>query len=51
MAQRHVMEVSTPAGQFYRARLVGFASPDQAQRACQTLTARGTDCMAVSPGA
>jgi cell division protein FtsN len=50
-AQRHIMEVSTPAGQFYRARLVGFASPDQAQRACQSLTSRGTDCMPVSPGA
>ena len=49
-ARRHVMEVSTASGQFYRARLVGFSS-DQAQRACETLTASGTDCMTVSPAA
>lgn len=47
-ARRHVMEVSTSSGQFYRARLVGFSS-DQAQRACETLAASGTDCMTVSP--
>lgn len=47
-ARRHVMEVSTASGQFYRARLIGFSS-DQAQRACETLAASGTDCMTVSP--
>lgn len=49
-ARRHVMEVSTPSGQVYRARLIGV-SPDDAARACALLTSRGTDCLALPPGA
>jgi D-alanyl-D-alanine carboxypeptidase len=49
-ARRHVMEVSTPSGQVYRARLVGV-SPDDAARACALLTSRGTDCLALPPAA
>lgn len=49
-ARRHVMEVSTPSGQVYRARLVGV-SPDDAARACALLASRGTDCLALPPAA
>ncbi|HSK40526.1 MAG TPA: lytic transglycosylase domain-containing protein, partial [Arenibaculum sp.] len=49
-AERHVVEVSTPAGQVYRARFSGFSS-DQAARACAMLSSYGTDCMTVSPDA
>ncbi|EWY39366.1 transglycosylase [Skermanella stibiiresistens SB22] len=47
-ARVYVMEVNTPAGRLYRARLVGVTSAS-ADRACARLTSQGAACMTVSP--
>lgn len=47
-ARVYVMEVNTPAGRLYRARLVGVTSAS-ADRACARLTSQGSACMTVSP--
>jgi D-alanyl-D-alanine carboxypeptidase len=43
-----VMEVNTPAGRLYRARLIGVSSAS-ADRACARLSSKGSACMTVSP--
>jgi D-alanyl-D-alanine carboxypeptidase len=43
-----VMEVNTPAGRLYRARLIGVSSAS-ADRACARLSSQGSACMTVSP--
>ncbi|UEM19274.1 transglycosylase SLT domain-containing protein [Skermanella mucosa] len=47
-ARVYVMEVNTPAGRLYRARLLGVTSAS-ADRACARLTSQGSACMTVSP--
>jgi D-alanyl-D-alanine carboxypeptidase len=43
-----VVEVNTPAGRLYRARLIGVSSAS-ADRACARLSSQGSACMTVSP--
>jgi len=47
-ARVYVMEVNTPAGRLYRARLIGVSSAS-ADRACARLSSQGAACMTVSP--
>jgi D-alanyl-D-alanine carboxypeptidase len=47
-ARVYVMEVNTPAGRLYRARLIGVSSAS-ADRACARLSSQGSACMTVSP--
>jgi len=47
-ARVYVMEVNTPAGRLYRARLIGVSSAS-ADRACAKLSSQGAACMTVSP--
>jgi D-alanyl-D-alanine carboxypeptidase len=47
-ARPFVIEVNTPSGRLYRARLLGVTSAN-ADRACVRLTSRGAACMTVAP--
>jgi hypothetical protein len=47
-ARVHVVQVDTPAGRLYRARLIGVSSTS-ADRACARLSSQGSACMTVSP--